>query len=187
MREDVKEKYGIDLPLMPTKKERRELIYVNNCWACGIGKRHSSLIDSAHVYGRSFCYDNNKIDSNNEVNLCRDCHRASPDTSNSESFFYWMSTQKHYMTKTVDDLIGMLKLKYKSEDEVNEHWDKQGLSAELIHEHMEELKRSMFDGFLLINGVGNKPSSRTAFIYTMLLHFLDNESDQWVRSKEDEE
>ena len=35
MKEDVKEKYGIDLPLMPTKKERLELAYANNCWSCG--------------------------------------------------------------------------------------------------------------------------------------------------------
>jgi hypothetical protein len=63
----------------------------------------------------------------------------------------------------------------------------EGYDSFFIVEYMDELKRSSFNGFKVINGVGNKPSSRTAFIYTMLLHFLDNESDQWVRSKEDEE
>ena len=189
-REYIKDKYNIDLPFLPKKG----LLGDEHCWACNIGKRYSSLIDSAHVYGRALMNegDDHKY---NTVYLCRDCHKISPDTSNSEFFFYWMSQQRDFLKKTVEDLEGILSLHY-SPESFNEAWNKarnkklmfeyKGYDSFFIVEYMDELKRSSFNGFKVINGVGNKPSSRTAFIYTMLLHFLDNESDQWVRSKEDE-
>jgi len=173
MREYIKDKYNIDLPFVPGEGEERS----KYCWACNIGKRHSSLIDQAHVYGRALMNegDDHKY---NSVLLCRDCHKASPDTSNSEYFFYWMSQQRDYLEKTVEDLEGILSLRY-SPESFNKAWNEEGLNASLIIEYMEELKRSEFDGFKVINGVGNKPSSRTAFIYSMLLHFLENRN--WLK------
>ena len=171
--------YGLKLKFFPRKesadveKEGLELLarhFISYCWGCGVGRSKHKPFEKAHVLPRSKCKVEKYYDKeHNKVLLCKQCHKDSPDTTNIEYFYQWISQKEPYFESLSKGVFKAIKGRY-SLAEIQKFFDHDNskLDPRELRKQVEKIGFDSEDGALrLTKHHGYNHASRVSFIFDL--------------------